>query len=92
MNLFLRKFGSEEGALHGIHGTVHSARLVEMQMVGRECSAEGAAGVPRRGLDPNVVEQAFAQDLAICHAVERDAAGKTEVSGAIAAGEVASNP
>jgi hypothetical protein len=41
---------------------------------------ERAAGVAGRGLDPEVVEDALAQELAVGDAVERHAAGEAEVA------------
>ena len=58
---------------------VESARLALMQVVGGERRAERAAGVAGRRLDPDALEPAVAQHLAVGHAVERDAAGEAEV-------------
>ena len=51
-----------------------------MQMIGRQCRPQRAAGIAGRGLNPNLVEIALAQQLSIGHAVERHAACKTEVA------------
>ena len=48
-------------------------------MIGRERRAERAAGVAGRRLDPDLVEAAVAQDLAVGDAIERDAAGEAEI-------------
>ena len=53
-----------------------------MQVVGGERRAERAAGVAGRRLDPDPLEPAVAQHLAVRHAVERDAAGEAEIFGA----------
>ena len=58
------------------------ARPVEELVPDEERGAERAAGVAGRGLNPDALERPFAQDAAVRHAVERDAAGETEVSGA----------
>jgi len=44
-----------------------------------EGGAEGAAGVAGRGLDPEALEDAVAQQATVGDAVERDAAGEAEV-------------
>ena len=54
-------------------------RLALEQVVGGERGAERAAGVARRRLDPDALERAVAQDLAVGDAVERDAAGEAQV-------------
>ncbi len=48
-------------------------------MIGGERRAQRAAGVARRRLNPDVVEAAVAQDLAVGDAIERDAAGEAEI-------------
>ena len=45
-----------------------------------ERRAERAAGIAGRRLDPDVVERALAQQLAVGHAVQRDAAGQAEIA------------
>src|SRR6185503_4229535 len=54
-------------------------RLAEIAMPERERYAERAAGVSRRGLDPEIVERPFAQDAPVGDAVERHAAGEAEL-------------
>jgi len=46
----------------------------------RKRRADRAAGVARRGLDPDIVELAVAQHLAIGDAVQRDAAREAEIA------------
>ena len=46
-------------------------------MPGKQRGAERAAGVAGRGLNPDVVERALAQQSAIGDAVQRHAAGQT---------------
>src|SRR5262249_53641425 len=50
-----------------------------MNMVDRKRGAERAAGIAGGRLDPNIAKAAFAQHLAVGDAIERDAAGKTQV-------------
>ena len=57
---------------------VTRARLLEVPMPGELRHAERAAGVAGRGLDPELLERALAQQPAVAHAVERDAAGEAE--------------
>ena len=40
----------------------------------------GAAGVTRRRLDPDLIEDALAQDPPVADAVERDAAGEAQIA------------
>ncbi len=44
-----------------------------------ECDPEGAAGVPRGGLDPDAIEDAFAEESPVGRTVQRHAAGHAEV-------------
>ena len=48
-------------------------------VIGGERRAERAAGIAGRRLNPDVVELAVAQHLAVGHAVERDAAGEAQI-------------
>ena len=48
-------------------------------MVDEEGHAERPAGIAGRGLDPDLLERAFAEDPAVGHAVQGDAAGQAEV-------------
>ncbi len=74
-NLFLAEMRPQEGATHPI-AFARMMRLALVQMPRRERRAERAAGISRGGLHPHVAKQAFAQDLAVRHAIERDAAGQ----------------
>ena len=49
-------------------------------MLRRERRAERAARIAGRRLDPDVLEGAVAQDLAVGDAIERDAAGEAEIA------------
>ena len=51
-------------------------------MTRRQCGTQCAAGVTRRGLDPDVVEPTVPQDLAVGDAVQRDPACQTQVGDA----------
>ena len=66
--------------------------LAEELVPDRERRADRAAGIARRRLHPDVLEGAVAQDLAVGHAVERDAAGETEIVEAVLARERARQP
>ena len=54
-------------------------------MVGGERRAERAAGIAGRGLHPDPVEFAVAQNLAVGDAVERDTAGKAQIASPVSA-------
>ncbi len=56
-------------------------------MVGGERGAERTAGVAGGRLDPDLLELAVTQDLAIRNAVQRDTAGQAEILGAGLLGE-----
>ena len=47
---------------------------------GEQCCAERPTGIARRGLDPDVVEDAFAHQQSVRHAVERHAAREAQVA------------
>ena len=71
--------------MHGVERAVELARLAELHVIGGERGAERAAGVAGRRLDPDALELAVAQDLAVGDAVERDAAGQAQVLDAVGA-------
>ena len=52
----------------------------ELQVIGGERRADRAAGIAGRRLDPDALEVAVAQHLAVGDAVERDAAGEAQIS------------
>ena len=64
-----------------IRGLGHQALFTLPDVPGRQGRAQGAAGVPRRGLDPDVFEGAPADQLAVGHAVQGHAAGHHQVVG-----------
>ena len=78
-DLLLGEFRAEIGPAHGVDCAVQLARSIEMLMVGSERRADRAAGIARRRLDPDALEGSIAQYFAVGHAIERDAAGKTEI-------------
>ena len=78
-NFVLGEFRAEVRSAHGVHCAVHLARSTEMLMVGSERRAEGAAGIPRRWLNPDALKGPIAQYFPISHAIEGDAAGKAEI-------------
>src|SRR5436190_2211571 len=43
-------------------------------------SSDSAAGITSRGLNPDLVEDSFPDDSAVAHAIERHAAGQTEIA------------
>ena len=55
-------------------------RLLEVAMPEVQRHAQGAAGVTRRRLDPDLLERALAKDPAVADAVQRDAASQAEVA------------
>ena len=73
---------AEIGAVHAVARAVQLPRLVLEQVIGGERRPERAAGVAGRRLDPDPLEGAVAQDLAVGDAVERDAAGQAEIASA----------
>ena len=56
------------------------ARLAHEDVIGRQRRAHRAAGIAGRRLDPDVLEMAVAQNLAVGDAIERHAAGQAQVS------------
>ena len=68
------------GALHVIHAPVGVPLLPLDDVPGAQGRAQRAAGVAGGRLDPDVVKGAFAQQLAVGHAVQGHAAGQAEVS------------
>ena len=56
--------------------------LAEIAVIGGERRADRAAGIARRRLHPDAVEDALAQQLAVGDAVQRHAAGQADVLGA----------
>ena len=63
-----------------------------MHVVGGERRAKRAAGIAGCRLDPDVAKAALAQHLAVGDAIERHAAGKTEILHAGLGGEAAREP
>jgi hypothetical protein len=80
-DLAVRERRTQIGAVHAIAAA--DPRLAEFGVPGRERGADCTAGVPRRGLDPDVAERAVALDLAVGHAVERDAAREAKIGYAV---------
>src|SRR6185312_4833058 len=67
---------------HAVAGVAGDARPIEKEVIGAECGADRAAGIARSRLNPDLLEGAVAQHLAVGDAVERDAAGKAEIGDA----------
>ena len=91
-DVLLRKGGPKEGAFHQIAAAVGLALLAEELVPHRERGADRATGIARGRLHPDVLEGAVAQNLAIGDAIERDAAGETEIFKAMIARERARQP
>src|SRR5690349_10800174 len=56
------------------------AAALHILMPNHQRGAECSTRIPRRRLDPDVVERAVAKDLAVADAIERDTAGEAEVA------------
>src|ERR1051326_5914209 len=82
-DLVAREFRAEVRALHSVGATaadfLHVARVAEVLVPDRERRAERAPRVARRGLNPDVLERAFAKYPTIADAVERNAARQTKI-------------
>ena len=72
------KAGPEERAGHAVVAVEHPRSVLE-HVPGVKCRAHGAARVPARRLDPEVLERALAQDPTVGHAVEGDPAREAQV-------------
>ena len=72
----------EIGAVHAVELVLEPPWTGLVQVIGGERRAQRAAGVAGRRLDPDTLELAVAQHLAVRHAVERHAAGHAEIFGA----------
>ena len=73
------KAGPEIGAVHAVEPVVDLAPVAFVDVIRRERGAERAAGIARGRLDPDALEFAVAQHLAVGHAVERHAAGEAQI-------------
>ena len=73
------EIGPEICSVHAIELVADLARLAPMNVIGGQRGPERAARVARRRLDPDALELGVAQHLAVGDAIERDAAGKTQV-------------
>jgi hypothetical protein len=79
LDLILLEGRAEIGAVHAVARAVQVAWFVPEQVVGRERRADRAPGVARRRLNPDPLELAIPQDLAVGDAVEGDAARETQI-------------
>src|SRR5213078_1012795 len=79
LDLVVRELRPEVAAAHAVHGAIHLAPFFIEEVITDERGAERTAGIARRGLQPQPLEAAVAQELAVRHAVERDAAGEAQV-------------
>jgi hypothetical protein len=80
IDLALRELRTEKRARHPIDGR-SAAWLAPELMVDCERSANRAAGITGRRLNPDPVKLAVAQYLAVGDAIERHAPRKTEIAG-----------
>ena len=55
-----------------------SARMTFELIPAPQRGSQSAAGISRRGLDPEILERPFAEQAAVGDAIQRDAAGQTE--------------
>ena len=88
-DLVLVELRTKIGARHAVERVRDGARPGRMLVVGGQRRPERAAGITGRRLHPDVAEAAVAQHLAVGHAVERYAAGETQVFHAGLGGEAA---
>ncbi len=80
LDVGLRIIRAEKGAGHAVIGG-HRLRGCPLNMVvGRQRGTDRAAGIARRRLNPDIVELAVAQHLAVGDAVQRDAAGEAQIA------------
>ena len=71
--------GSQIGSAHGISRRRYASFFSE-EMESGKCSSDGSAGVARCRLNPQFLEGAIAQHLAIGNAVERDTSGQAKLA------------
>ena len=79
LDLVVRELRPEVAAAHAVHGAIDVAAFFVEQVVSHERGTQRAAGIARRGLQPQPLEAAVAQELAVRHAVERHTAGEAQV-------------
>src|ERR1700719_561955 len=91
LDLGLREFWAQERTRHAVAGG-HAARLPLELVIGGERRADRATGVARRRLNPDVLELAVAQHLAVGDAIERHPAREAQIARAGTAGEAARQP
>src|SRR5262249_61606916 len=65
LDVVLRESGAEIGAVHAVARAPGVALTVLEDVVGGQCGSHRAAGIARRRLDPDAVEDAFLQQLAV---------------------------
>ena len=76
----LREARTQIGALHAVERLSRGlALLAELAVIGRQCRTDRTAGISRRGLDPDILKNVMREDFAVCHAVERHAAGQAQI-------------
>ena len=83
---------AEVRALHRIERALGHAGLALEVMVGTQGRAQRPARVARGGLDPQALEAAVAEHLAVGHAVQGHAPGQAEVGQARLRGDGARQP
>src|SRR5262245_57364153 len=78
LDLLAFKFRTEEAALLDV-AAPNAPRFVAKLVPREERSAEGSAGVSGGRLNPDILEGAFTQQLAVGHTIQRDAAGENQI-------------
>ena len=76
---------TQVGPFHGV-GSDHFPGVTRKSVIGGQGGTQGAAGVARGGLDPQVVELPVPEHPAVADAIESDAAAQAEVSDAVISG------
>src|SRR5439155_27076516 len=92
LDLRLQELWPEEGTAHPVKPCMRAAWLPPVQVIGAERRADRPARIASAGLNPDVLELAVAQHLAVRDAIERDAAGKAQVALACLARKRACHP
>ncbi len=93
LDLRLQEGRAEIGPFHGVAPVRRGdARLAEILVPDRQRRAERTARITRRRLDPDLLEDSLARDLAVGHTVQRHAACQAKLALARLCGERAREP
>ena len=82
LDIALRIAWPQIGAVHGIARGSHLAGSAADAMIGRQSCAQSPSGIAGRRLHPDIGECSIAQDFAVRHAIQRNAASKAEIGNA----------